>query len=149
LVAAPVAVVERRVGEDVVGLQVGVLVVVEGVAVGDLRVDAADREVHLREAPRRVVRFLPVDRDVADLAAVRLDELLAADEHAAGAAARVVDAALVGREHLDEDADDAGRGVELAGALALGAGEAGEEVLVDAAERVLRFGRRPCRGRCR
>ena len=31
--AAPVAVVERRVGEDVVGLEVGVLVVVEGVAV--------------------------------------------------------------------------------------------------------------------
>ncbi len=75
--AAPVAVVERRVGEDEVGLEVRVQVVVEGVAVRDLRVDAADREVHLGEPPGRVVRLLAVDRDVADLAAVRLDELLA------------------------------------------------------------------------
>ena len=58
-------------------------------------------------------------------------------EHAARAAARVVDAALVGREHLDEDPDDVGRRVELAALLALGARELGEEVLVDAAERVL------------
>ena len=39
--AAPVAVVEGRVGQHVVGLEVRVLVVVEGVAVGDLGVDAA------------------------------------------------------------------------------------------------------------
>ena len=58
-------------------------------------------------------------------------------EHAARAAAGVVDAALVGREHLDQHAHDAGRRVELAALLALGAGELGEEVLVDAAEDVL------------
>ena len=135
--AAPVAVVERRVGEDVVGLEVGVAVVVEGVAVGDLGVDAADGEVHLGQAPGRVVRLLAVDADVADAPGVGLDELLALDEHAAGAAARVVDAALVGGEHLDEHADDVARRVELAALLALGAGELGEEVLVDAAEGVL------------
>ena len=56
----------------------------------------------------------------------------------AGAAARVVDAALVGLEHLDQQLDDAARRVELAALLALGAGELGEEVLVDAAEDVLR-----------
>ena len=71
------------------------------------------------------------------LPAVGLDELLALHEHAAGAAAGVVDAALVGREHLDQHADDAARRVELAALLALGAGELGEEVLVDAAEDVL------------
>ena len=135
--AAPVAVVERRVGQHVVGLEVGVLVVVEGVAVGDLRVDAADGEVHLRQPPGGVVGLLAVDRDVAELAAVGLDELLALHEHAARAAARVVDAALVGREHLDQHAHDAARRVELAAALALGAGELREEVLVDAAEHVL------------
>ncbi len=42
-------------------------------------------------------------------AAVGLDELLALDEHAARAAAGVVDAALVRREHLDQHADDAAR----------------------------------------
>jgi hypothetical protein len=48
----------------------------------------------------------------------------------------VVDAALVGGEHLDEQRTTQ-RGVELAAVLALGAGELGEEVLVDAAEQVL------------
>ncbi len=76
--AAPVAVVERRVGEHIVGLEVGVRVVVEGVAVTDLCVDAADGEVHLGQPPGGVVRLLAVDGDVAELAAVRLDELLAA-----------------------------------------------------------------------
>ena len=114
--AAPVAVVERRIGEHVVGLEVGVTVVVEGVAVRDLGVDAADGEVHLGQAPGGVVRLLAVDRDVADLAGVGLDELLALHEHAARAAAGVVDAALVGREHLDQHAHHVRRRVELAAA---------------------------------
>jgi hypothetical protein len=112
---------------------------VKRVAVADLRVDAADGEVHLREPPRRVVRLLAVDGDVAEFARVGFDELLALHEHAARAAARVVDAALVGREHFDQQADHVLRRVELAAALALGTREAGEEILVDAAQGVLRF----------
>ena len=91
----------------------------------------------LREPPRRVVALLPVDGDVADPAAVAFDEFLGLHEHAAGAAARVVDAALVGLQHLDQHAHDRARRIELAAALALGAGEAAEEVFVDAAENVL------------
>ena len=69
--AAPVADVEGRIGEDEVGLEVGVAVVVEGVAVGDLAVDAADGEVHLGQPPGGVVRLLAVDADVGlGLAAV-------------------------------------------------------------------------------
>ena len=64
------------------------------------------------------------------------DEFFRLHEHAAGAAGGVVDAAFVGGEHLDEAAHDAGRGVELAAVLALGAGEAGEEILVHAAEQI-------------
>jgi hypothetical protein len=121
--AAPVTVVEGRVGQHVIRLQVRVLVVVEGVAMADLRIDAADGEVHLGEAPGGVVGFLAVDGDVAELAAVGLNELLARDEHATRTAAGVVDAALVGCEHLDQHAHDARRSVELAALLALGAGE--------------------------
>ena len=66
-----------------------------------------------------------------------LDELLAADEHAARAAAGVVDAALVGREHFDQYTHDAGGRVKLAAALAFGAGEAGEKIFIDAALGVL------------
>src|SRR5690242_3919846 len=98
-------------------------VVVECVAVGDLGVNAANREVHLREAPGRVVRLLAVDRDVSDPTTVGLDELLALDEHATRSAARVVDAAAVRGEHLNEGADDVAGCVKLAALLALGARE--------------------------
>ena len=67
---------------------------------------------------------------------MRLDEPLALHEHAAGAAARVVDAALIGCQHLDEHAHDMGRGIELPALLALGARELRQEVFVDAAEDV-------------
>jgi hypothetical protein len=64
-------------------LEVGVAVSVDRVTVGDVGVDASDREVHLRKAPSGVVRLLAVDGDLADPAAVILDELLGLHEHAA------------------------------------------------------------------
>ena len=65
-----------------------------------------------------------------------LDELLGLDEHAAGAGAGVIDAALVGLQHLDQQPDDRAGGVEFAAALALGSGKAAEEVLIDPPENV-------------
>ena len=65
-----------------------------------------------------------------------LEELLRLDEHAARAARRVVHATVGRLEHLDQRPDDAGRREELATALALGAGELLEEVLVDLTEQV-------------
>jgi len=59
-----------------------VAIVVKGVAVSDLAVDAADGQVHLGQAPGGIVGFLPIDGDVADGAGVGLDELFAGDEHA-------------------------------------------------------------------
>jgi len=52
----------------------------------------------------------------------------------------VVHPVAVRFEHLEQELDHAARGVELAALLALGAGELGEEVLVDAAEHVLGAG---------
>ena len=66
--AAPVAVVERRIGQDVVGLEVRVQVAVEAVGVlrPEVAVDAADGQVHLGQPPGGVVGLLAVDADVAD-----------------------------------------------------------------------------------
>ena len=101
-------------------------VVVEAVAVGDPALDAADGEVHAGHAPGGVVGLLAVDGDsgcclgargsrsgagVAVAGGVGLDELDGLDEHAGGAAAGVVDAALVGLEHFDQQPDDGLRGV--------------------------------------
>ncbi len=113
------------------------LVVVKGVAVLDLCVDAADRQVHHAQPPRGVVRLLPVDRDVADPPLVRLDELLALHKHAARPTARIVDAPLIGSQHLDEHPHDVCRRVELTALLALGARKLGQEVLVHTAQHVL------------
>ena len=53
--AAPVGDVERRIGEDEVGPEIRVAIIVEAVAVGDLSFDPADGEVHLGEPPGRVI----------------------------------------------------------------------------------------------
>ena len=65
-----------------------------------------------------------------------LDELHRLDKHAAGAAAGVIDPALVGGKHLHQHTDDAAGRVELAAFLAFGAGELGQEVFVDPAQDV-------------
>ena len=57
-------------------------------------------------------------------------------KHAPGAAAGVIDAALVGLQHLDQQPDDGAGRVKLAAALALGSGETAEEVLIDPPENV-------------
>ena len=64
-------------------------------------------------------------------------ELLRLHEHAARAAARVIDAALVRLDHLDQHPNHRLRGEELAAALALGAREAGQEILIDPPQQVL------------
>ncbi len=136
----PFADIEGGIGHDEVGAEIGVLVA--GKAVGgflaEVEVDAADGHVHGGEAPGGGVALLAVDGEVAEFAAVGLDELLALDEEAAGAACGIVDAALVGLEHLDDEGDDGFRGEVLAAFFALGHGEFAEEILVNVAEDVLR-----------
>ena len=66
------------IGQDEVGLQVGMAVVVERVAVGDLALDAPDRQVHLCQPPCGEVRLLAVDRDVGLGPRRRLDAVAVA-----------------------------------------------------------------------
>src|SRR5665648_356238 len=143
--ATPVRDVERRVREDEVGPEVRVQVLVERVAPGDLPLDPPEGEVHVRQAPGGVVGLLPPDRDVWPAVVVALhavalrvlpQELHRLHEHAGRAAAGVVHPTVVRLDHLHEQLDDRARGVELPALLALGAGELGEEVLVDPAELV-------------
>ena len=56
-------------------LEVGVSVVVESVAVGDLSLNAADGEVHLGQPPSGVVGLLAVDGDVPPPARLRAGAL--------------------------------------------------------------------------
>src|SRR5437588_9385255 len=125
----PVGVVEGRIGENEVGAEIGMEIAPEGVGLlfAEIGLDAADGEVHHGEAACGGVALLTVDGDVAELAAVRFDEFFRLHEHAAGTAARVVNTAFVWSEHLDEEAHDALRSVELTAFLAFGAGELAKE----------------------
>src|SRR5690242_13927167 len=83
-----------------------------------------------------MIRFLPINSDVADAPAVVLDELFGLHEHAARSAARVIDATVMRLQHLDHGAHHRSRRVEFAAALALGAGELAEKIFIDAPEHV-------------
>src|SRR5438445_9793495 len=109
-----------------------------GLLFAEIGFDAADRKVHHGEAARGGVALLTVDADVAEPAAMGFDEFFRLHKHAAGTAAGVVNAAFVGSEHLDEEAHDALRCVELAAFLAFGAGELAEEIFVYATKDVFR-----------
>lgn len=135
----PVAQVEGRIGHDVVGLEVGVLILEEGIG-GDFAEvgrESAHGEVHLGQLVGGGGELLPVNRDVLGVAVVAFDKLERLHEHAARAATGVVDLALVGLDHFGDEIDDALRGVELAPQLALGGGEFAEEVFIDPADGVL------------
>src|SRR5579863_4669829 len=139
-VAAPIAIVKGRIREDEIGLEVLMRVVLErAFAVpGDIGLDAANGEVHFAETPRRLVGFLTVDAEVGAAAAVSFGKFFGLHKHAAGATARVKDAAFVGFNHFDEELDDRLRRVKLAALLAFAGRELSEEVFVHAAENVLR-----------
>ena len=102
-----------------VGLEVGVLVLEEGIGgdFAELGREPAHGEVHLGQLVGGGGELLPVNRDVFLAAVVAFDKLERLHEHAARAAAGVVDLAFVGLDHFGDEIDDALRGVELAPSL--------------------------------
>ena len=141
-VAAPLVEAERRVGDHPVVEQQLTLVhelrVPDRVALFDPGVgQAVEQHVHLADGPRAEVLLLPVERQVARVAALPLDVVGALDQHAAGAGGRVADAhPFGGRQQIDDELDDHPRGVELPALLARVVGELLDQVLVGAAEQV-------------
>ena len=108
-----------------------------GIALADVAGQAVDGQVHLAQPDRFGHLLLAVDGELgAGVLLVLRDETGALDEHAAGAAGRVEDAALEGFDDADDELDDGGGGEELAALLALAHGEVAEEVFVDLAEGV-------------
>src|SRR5207248_3159664 len=78
-----------------------------------------------------------VDGNVADTAAMLLYKTLRLHKHAPGAAARVIHPASIGLQHLDQDAHDRARSVELPSPLAFRSRKAAQEILIDAAQNIL------------
>ncbi len=113
-----------------------VVVVADGFA--HVAFEAVHGEVHAREGDGRADFFVAVNGELARRVFPMLgDEARALHEHAARAAGRIEDAAVIRLQHFDDEADDAGGRVKFAALRALGAGEFAEEVFVDAAEGVV------------
>lgn len=140
LFLAPVLEVEGRVRHDEVEAFVGVQVVEKRICVvfAEVRIDAADGHVHFCHFPGVGVGLLSVNAYIVAVAAVILYELDALHEHAAGAAARVIDAFAFARlEDAHDGFHDACGGVEFAALDAFVACELRDAVFVGAAEQIL------------
>ena len=138
--AMPVGIIERRVGQNELGLEVFVEIAPEGVGLlgTEVGLNAANGQIHYGQASGGGIALLAVNGNVADAPAMGFHKFLRLHEHATGTTAGIVNAALVRREHPDQETDDTIGRIELTAVLALGAGEHGEEVFVDPPQNVLR-----------
>src|SRR4051794_13386130 len=102
-IPAPIRDVEGRISENEVGFEVGQFVAMKAALVvpANVRVDPLDSEVHFGQSPGCVVDLLPINGDVLPPPAMLLNKLFGLDEHAARAAAGIIDAALVRLQHLE------------------------------------------------
>ena len=96
-----------------------------------------EQQVELANGQGAQVAFLPVQHQVADVAALFLHVLRGVDQHPAGPGRWVADAhPLLRLQKLDDEADDLAGGVELAALLARVVGELVDQVFVGVAQHV-------------
>ena len=143
-IVPPVLQRERRIHDDAVELLESVVGgevarVAQAVALLVLpHRDAVQDHVDARNVVGGDVGFLPVQLELAHIAAVLLDMADALQQQAARTAGPVADATCrLGLQHLGHQETHLGRGVELAAGLAGLAGEVADQVFVGVAEQVV------------
>lgn len=138
VVVPPALEVERRVGHDIVEVKSTVEIIGEGgVALRpEVVADAAQGQVHLGQPVGGSLFLLSIHVDTTDVAPFGLHQFGALNEHAARAAARVVERAVERFYHRSDEAHHIVRGVELA--LLFGGidGKLLEEILIHASDEV-------------
>ncbi len=99
---------------------------------------AMQRQVHARDGRGHVVALLPKQAQRAIFAAAALDLVQGRDQHAAGAAGRVIDAlARLGVEHLHHQMHQRAVGVELLRRVAAVVGKLLDQVFIGVAQLIL------------
>ena len=138
-IVTPVFQVKRRVGQDIVGFQVRVLVAEEGVrrALAKVSGEAANGKVHLRQLVGGGRQLLTVQGDIAAFPLMAFNKLHRLDKHPRRAAAGVINFALERFEHFGQQRDHAFWRIELTTAFTFGGGKLAEEVFVHATDQVL------------
>ena len=138
VVVPPALEVERRVGHDIIEVQAAVEVIGEGGVAfrSEVVADAAQGQVHLCQPVGGCLLFLSIHIDAADVAPPGFHQLRALYEHAARAAARVVEGAVERLYHGGDETHHVMGRVELT--LFLGGidGKLLEEILIHATDEV-------------
>ena len=109
-----------------------------GVIIAEIRVHAADRHIDLCHLPGVRVCLLPIDGKRPAPPAMGLKKFRALDEHAAAAAAWVINAAVLeGLQDFNQRPHDAARGIEFTAALAFLRGKLSDAVFIGPPQKIL------------
>ena len=100
----------------------------------EVRLNAANGQVHLCHLPCGRIRILAINGNVADIAAVVLYKFCGLHEHAAGSAAGIIYAALIWFQHLNQGTYYAGRRKEFSAALAFLLSKHRKTILISTAQ---------------
>lgn len=131
--------IEGRIGHDVIGLQIRVLILEEGVGRDVSQIDrkTANRLGHLGQLVGDGRVFLPVDRDIHGIPMVVLHKLQRLHKHPPRPKAGVVDDAFVRFDYFRNQIDHTLGGIEFTPQLTLGGGKFAQEIFIDPSENVL------------
>src|SRR6266542_2156260 len=141
-ISARIILAEGRIGDDAIKAFKLARLAVHRVKQGVLELyvgagHAMQQHVQLADGPRRGVVHLATKADIGGIAAGLLNKLAADDEHAAGTAARIVNAqARLRLENADHQPDNVARGIEVAAFFACRFGEHIDEKFIGGAKEV-------------
>jgi len=139
LICTPARKIERGIRHNEIRFELRVAVVEEriGIELAEVSLNTANGKVHLRHFPCSRVGVLTKDGNLVDIATVVFDEFCRLDEHAAGAAARVINAPIKRLQNFNKGSHNTGGSIELTGKFAFLFGKLGEAIFVCTTENVL------------
>ena len=139
IICSPVLLIERRISHDEVGLQILVLVVMEGIGSHFAQVTGytTNSQVHLCQLIRGVSIFLTINRDITLITMMGLDKLHALNKHTARTTTGVVNLTAIRLNHLCYQVNDGLWRVVFTFTLSLGYSKLSKEVLIHTAHQVV------------
>ncbi|MOA10761.1 hypothetical protein D3C78_1306650 [compost metagenome] len=115
----------------------GVVVIGDGwFATDNIPFKTMDGQVHLAQAGRYTVFFVPVEGQLVRVFFVDFQEVRALHEHAAGTARGVKDDAVIRLQHIGDELHEGNRGKEFTAVMSPLVGKFGQEIFVDTAKDV-------------
>ena len=109
-IRTPARKIEGGIRHNIIRFELRVTVIEErvGIELAEVSLNTANGKVHLRHFPCSRVGVLTKDGNLVDIATVVFDEFCRLDEHAAGAAARVINAPIKRLQNFNKGSHNTG-----------------------------------------